>query len=58
MKLLNLLLIASIASSWVCAKREIFVVERESESLATIYNGVKKNKYRRYAQHESWCCEI
>ena len=45
MKLLNLLLIASIASSWVCAKEKFFVVERENESLATIYNGVKRLKY-------------
>ncbi|PUE65995.1 cytochrome D1 domain-containing protein [Arcobacter caeni] len=42
MKLLNLLLIVSIASSWVLAKEKFFVVERESESLATIYNGVKR----------------
>ena len=42
MKLLNLLLIVSIASSWVCTKVKFFVVERESESLATIFNGVKR----------------
>ncbi|MBP7784237.1 MAG: nitrite reductase [Aliarcobacter sp.] len=42
MKLLNILLIASIAMGTVWAKEKFFVVERESESLATIYNGVKR----------------
>jgi protein NirF len=42
MKLLNILLIASIAMGSVWAKEKFFVVERESESLATIYNGVKR----------------
>lgn len=42
MKLLNVLLIASIAMGSVWAKEKFFVVERESESLATIYNGVKR----------------
>ncbi len=42
MKLLNILLIASLTSSWLCAKEKFFVVERESESLATIYDGLKR----------------
>lgn len=42
MKLLNILLIASIAMGSVWAKEKFFVVERESESLATIYDGVKR----------------
>ena len=42
MKLLNILLIASIAMSSAWAKEKFFVVERESESLATIYDGLKR----------------
>ena len=42
MKLLKLILIASIAMGSVCAKEKFFVVERESESLATIYDGLKR----------------
>ena len=42
MKLLNILLIASIAMGSAWAKEKFFVVERESESLATIYDGLKR----------------
>jgi protein NirF len=42
MKLLNVLLIASIAMGSLWAKEKFFVVERESESLATIYDGLKR----------------
>jgi protein NirF len=42
MKLLNMLLIASIAMGSLWAKEKFFVVERESESLATIYDGLKR----------------
>ena len=42
MKLLNILLIASIAMGSALAKEKFFVVERESESLATIYDGLKR----------------
>jgi protein NirF len=42
MKLLNILLIASIAMGSLWAKEKFFVVERESESLATIYDGLKR----------------
>ena len=42
MKLLKLLLIACIAIGSVWAKEKFFVVERESSSLATIYNGLKR----------------
>jgi protein NirF len=42
MKLLKLILIASIAIGSVWAKEKFFVVERESESLATIYEGLKR----------------
>ena len=42
MKLLNILLIASIAMGSAWAKEKFFVIERESESLATIYDGLKR----------------
>jgi protein NirF len=42
MKLLNVFLIASIAMGSLWAKEKFFVVERESESLATIYDGLKR----------------
>ena len=42
MKLLNVLLIALIAISSTWAKEKFFVVERESSSLATIFNGLKR----------------
>ena len=42
MKLLNILLIASIAMGSAWAKEKFFVVERESESLSTIYDGLKR----------------
>jgi len=42
MKIFKLVLIAVIAISSVYAKEKFFVVERESSSLATIYNGLKR----------------
>ena len=42
MKLIKLFLIAVIAISSLWAKEKFFVVERESESLATIHKGLKR----------------
>jgi protein NirF len=42
MKLLKIFLIVAIAMGSVWAKEKFFVVERESSSLATIYNGLKR----------------
>ena len=42
MKLIKILLVAVIALSSSYAKEKFFVVERESSSLATIYNGLKR----------------
>jgi protein NirF len=42
MKLLNVLLIVSIAMCSTWAKEKFFVVERENQSLATIYDGLKR----------------
>ena len=42
MKLLDVLLIASIAMGSVWANEQLFLVERERESLATIYDGLKR----------------
>ena len=43
MKLFNTLLILSVLSSYTFAKDKIFVVERESSSLATIEDGLPKS---------------
>ncbi len=43
MKLIKIALVAIIALCTTYAKEKFFVVERESSSLATIYDGVKKS---------------
>lgn len=43
MKLINIFLVAAIAAGSLLAKEKLFVVERESESLAVIHSGLKKS---------------
>jgi protein NirF len=42
MRVLHAILITALAMGSLYAKEKFFVVERESESLATIYNGLKR----------------